>query len=144
MEKIKDLKYIFFILFTTSHFFLWEVYVFNINFKYFILIAYIFIIIELKSFIKKFYNFKILIFLFIFIHLYLSSKNNFSFYLFSTFTFLFLLSCLVIFFKNEILSVFKKSIYLFVFILRNAPSMLPLSCELSITFILSFLILPNI
>lgn len=120
MEKIKDLKYIFFIPFITSSLFLWEVYVFNINFKYFILIAYIFIIIDLKSFIKKFYNFKILIFLFIFIHLYLSSKNNFSFYLFSTFTFLFLLSCLVIFFKNEIFLVFKKSIYLFVFILITA------------------------
>lgn len=116
MEKIKNLKYFFFILFTTSHLFLWEVYIFNINFKYLILIAYIFIILDLKSFINKFYNFKIIIFLFIFVHLYLNSKNNFSLHIFSAFTFLFLLSCLVIFFKNEILLVFKKSIYLFVFI----------------------------
>jgi len=117
MEKIKDLKYFFLILVITSHFFMWEVNIFNINLKYLIFIFYIFIIVDYKSFINKFYDIKILIFLFIFIHLYLSSKDNFSFYLYSTFIFLFLLSCLVIFFKNKILLAFKKSIYFFVFIL---------------------------
>ena len=117
MEKIKDFRYIFFILFIASHFFMWGVNIFNINLKFLILIAYIFIIVDYKSFINKFYDLKILIFLLTFIHLYLSSKDNFSFYLFKTFIFLFLLSCLVIFFKNKILLVFKKSIYLFVFIL---------------------------
>lgn len=113
MEKIKNLKHNFFILVIMSHIFLWEVQLFNFNLKFLILLAYIFVILDFKNFINKFNNIKILIFLLIFIHLYISSSDGFSFYLFKTYVFLFLISCLVIFFKNEILLAFKKSIYIF-------------------------------
>ena len=112
MEKLKNFRDSFFILLVISHFFLWEVKLFNINFKFLILFAYIFILLDYKNFLNKFYNYKTLIFLLIFIHLYINAEE-FSFYLFKTYFFLFLISCLVIFFKNEILLAFKKSFYLF-------------------------------
>ena len=112
MEKLKNFRNSFFILLVISHFFLWEIKLFNINLKFLILFAYIFILLDYKNFLNKFYNYKTLIFLLIFIHLYINAEE-FSFYLFKTYFFLFLISCLVIFFKNEILLAFKKSFYLF-------------------------------
>ena len=112
MEKLKNFRNSFFILLVISHFFLWEIKLFNINLKFLILFAYIFILLDYKNFLNKFYNYKTLIFLLIFIHLYINAEE-FSFYLFKTYFFLFLISCLVIFFKNEILLAFKNSFHLF-------------------------------
>ncbi len=117
MEKINSIKYNIFILLLTVFFFLWDVFLLNFNLKFLILFAYLFVILDYKKFIKKFYNYKLLIFLFIFIHLYIGSDFNFSSYLFKSYIFLFLISCLVIFYKYEILLILENSIYFFIFIL---------------------------
>ena len=117
MEKINSIKYNIFILLLTVFFFLWDVFLLNFNLKFLILFAYLFVILDYKKFIKKFYNYKLLIFLFIFIHLYIGSDFNFSSYLFKSYIFLFLISCLVIFYKYEILLILENTIYFFIFIL---------------------------
>lgn len=146
MEKIKNLRHSFFILLIMAHFFLWEVQLYNFNLKFLILIAYIFIIIDYKNFINKFYDPKILIFFLLFIHLYLSSEDGFSFYLFKTYSLLFLISCLVIFFKNEILLAFEKSIYLFMIILFSVIIFYTLFTKnyLSINFLINFFTIQKI
>ena len=117
MEKISNIKHNILIVSFTIFIFLWDVTLFNFNLKFLILLTYILVILDYKKFIKKFYDYKLLIFLFIFVHLYVSSEFSPSFYIIKSYIFLFLISYLVIFYKNEILLILGKSINLFYLIL---------------------------
>ena len=113
MEKLsKNFDNILTLLLTFSLFF-WDSNYLGIQFKFLILLLFIFVLRDYKEFIVKFINYKVIIFPLIFAHLYYNSDLDISFYQLKVFIFFVLISFLLVFYKDNILLNFDRSILLF-------------------------------